>query len=556
LAGSPAAEGGGEPGPDAHRRPGAPTLVAAAVGLTALAIYRTTLLPGLGAWDTAEAQTVLPLLGTMHPTGFPAFVLLGWVESIVLRPLGRPAFLANLLSAILTALAASGTVLVVRRLHVPLPVAAAAGIGLALTPIAWHISTAADAHALHLALLVAVVLALLRWEGLVAARGAATGDGASVARGDRALVLSAAIYGVAIANHALALLLAPGIGLFVLAVDPGALRRPRLVAAAGGAMLGVAALLYLELPLRAGPWPAPIVYGHPETWSGFWDIVLARQFAGSVSGPLDDPGGRAAALVSFAVDQLGALAVLVPVGLVVTAVRRPRYALLSGTAAVITVLFAASYANADIGRYYLGPAFFAWTWIAVLAGAVVELVVAAGRARDAGSGSGSGATAARAPVEGPGGPPRGWRRIPWRAIAASLAAVLVLGPTAAALGARWHANDRSAETWAAAWVDDAFGAMAPGAVVVSWWSYSTPMWYAQLVDGRRPDIEVIDDRTLIDENLGSAADAIDRFLGSRPVYVIRAQESDLQTLEQRYAIEPVGRPSNLYLVTGRLETTP
>jgi hypothetical protein len=551
LAGSSPGEGGVEPAPDAHRRPGAAGLVAAAVGLGALAIYRTTLLPGLGAWDTAEAQTVLPLLGTMHPTGFPAFVVLGWLESIALRPLGSPAFLANLLSAILAALAASGTVLVACRLRVPLAVAAAAGIGLALTPIAWHISTAADAHALHLALLVALVLALLRWEALIAERTARPGDDAVRARADRALVLAAAIYGVAIANHALAFLLAPAIGLFVLAVEPGVLRRPRLIGTSAAALLGVAALLYLELPLRAGPWPAPLVYGHPDTWSGFWDIVLARQFQGSVGGMLADPWGSAAAVVSLASDQLGILAVLVPIGLLVTVLRRPSYALLSGTAAGVTVLFAASYANADIGRYYLGPAFFGWTWIAVLVGAIVDRV-APSPIRDRMGDPAAPAAAAQGPIASP---PRR-RRVPARAIAAVLAALLVLGPTLAGLGVRWRASDRSTETWEAAWVDDAFAAMAPGAAVVSWWSYSTPMWYAQLVEGRRPDIAILDDRTLIDENLGSVADAIDRLLGTRPVYVIRAQESDLQTLEQRYAIEPVGRPSNLYLVTGRLETTP
>ena len=40
---------------------------------------------------------------------------------------------------------------------------------------------------------------------------------------------------------------------------------------------------------------------------------------------------------------------------------------------------------------------------------------------------------------------------------------------------------------------------------ISWWSYSTPLWYAQRVEGRRPDIVIVDDRTRLDENLGSIA---------------------------------------------------
>ena len=73
-------------------------------------------------------------------------------------------------------------------------------------------------------------------------------------------------------------------------------------------------------------------------------------------------------------DQFGILAPLIPVAFVVTALRRPRYALLTGTAVAITCFFAASYINADINRYYLGPVLIAWTWLAILAAVAVELL--------------------------------------------------------------------------------------------------------------------------------------------------------------------------------------
>lgn len=510
------------------------------MGLAALAVFRTTLLPGVGAWDTAEAQVVLPLAGTMHPTGFPAYVVLGWLASLVLRPLGEPAFVVNLLSALLAAAAAAGAVLVVRRLRVPLPIAAATGLGLALTPIVWHISAAADAHAFHLVLVVVLVLALLRWDALVTDARSRPEDAAGGRRADRAIVLAAAVYGVAVANHALALLLAPAIGLFVLAVDRRVLRRPRLVAAAAGTALGVAALLYLELPLRGGLMPGPLVYGHPGTLVGFLEVVVAGQFVGSVGGSLTGPVDLVGALATRLIGQFGPLTLLVPAGLLVAAIRHPRYALLSGTATVVTVLFAGSYANAVIERYYLVPAFFSWTWVAILAGAVAERVAPADRDAD---GTDDGAR-------------RGRRLVSPSTAVAGLVALALLLPTGLDLDARWRAADRSHETWEATFVDDAFGVMAPDAVVVSWWSYSTPLWYGQLVQGRRPDVWIVDDRILVDENLGEAADVIDANLGKRPVYVIRATKSDLQRLANRYAIEPVGRPSELYRVTGRLETTP
>ena len=55
------------------------------------------LLPGLGFWDTGEYQAVGPLMGTAHPTGFPTYVLLGWLASVLLQPFGDPAFRMNLL---------------------------------------------------------------------------------------------------------------------------------------------------------------------------------------------------------------------------------------------------------------------------------------------------------------------------------------------------------------------------------------------------------------------------------------------------------------------------
>jgi hypothetical protein len=525
---------------DAASLSGRAFVVALVVGLGALAVIRTTLMPGLGFWDTGEAQTVGPVLGTMHPTGFPAYVILGWLATIVLSPFGDPAFGMNLLSAILVAAAAGGTVLVARRIGVPLVIAAAAGLALALTPIAWKIGTSADAHALHIALVVGIVLLLLTWERrLQASRSAgdasgsagmpvrhgAAGTAASTRSADRWLIAAAALFGVSMANHSLTLLLVVPVGLYVLAVDPRVLLRPRTVAFALGACIGVAVLLYLQLPLRAGPFRAPLVYGRPDTWDGFWYVVLAEQFRGSIVAPFDDLGRKAADLVDLASRQLGPLVVLVPAAFLATLRWAPRYALLSGTAVAITVFFSASYQNADIGRYYLGPAFFAWTWLALLASVLAQVI------GDLTSGM-------------------AWVRGRDAVVAAGVAALLLV-PTAAALPERHADLDRSDNVGARQWLDAAFASMDEDALVLSWWSYSTALWYGQHVEGRRPDIRIVDDRTLLDEELGEVGDVIDAQLGLRPVYVIRASDRDIAQLQTRFLLEPLAEPGNIYRVTGR-----
>ncbi len=489
----------------------APPLAAA---LVAFAAARVALLPGVAFWDTGELQAVGPLLGTAHPTGFPTYVLLGWLASVVLQPFGEPAFRMNLLSAICLAAAAGITVDLVRALTRSTAFGLMAGIGLALTPIAWAIGTHADAHALHLLLVTLLLRLLVAWESRVRARA---GGDRREDPGDRYLIAAAVVFGLAVGNHSLTLLLAPAVGLYLLAVNPGIRRRGRFVLGCAAALGITLVLVYLELPLRAGLFRAPLVYGRPDTWDGFWYVAFGQQFWGSLVDPFGELPRKLGELVDLTVAQFGPLAPLIPFGLLATAVRRPRYALLTASALALTCFFAASYANADIGRYYLGPGLIAWTWLAILAGVAADLVTAARVDGD------------RRAID----PSPGWAPV------SVLLALALLSPTLLSLPARLVAVDESQDTVAAAWTDHALATMEPDAVIVSWWSFSTPLWYAQRVEGRRPDLTIIDDRTRLDEGLGDLTDVIDANLGLRPVYVIRSDPDEIALLAQRYRLDPI-----------------
>jgi hypothetical protein len=501
------------------------------VGLIAFIAARVALLPGLGFWDTAELQAVAPLMGTAHPTGYPTYVLLGWVANLVLTPFGEPALRMNLFAAISLAVAAAVTADLVRALTRSAALGVMAGLGLGLTEIAWAIGTHADAHALHLALVAILFRGLVAWEDRRTAH-AASRD--SDDRGDRFLVASAIVFGLAVGNHSLSLLLAPPIAMYVLAVDPRILRRPGLIAACAGALAVTVVLVFLELPLRAGPFRAPMVYGRPDTWDGFWYIVLAEQFRQSVVGPLTDLPTKVADVAHRAVLAFGPLAALIPVGFVATAIRRPTFALLSGASMLLTCAFAASYDNAEIERYYLGPAFIAWTWVAILAGV---LVVALRGNIDPDAD----------PEPDPAAPAtHDARAAPDPILALGLAAALLI-PTAFALPSRLARVDRSADVEARRWVDHALLVMQPKAMVVSWWSYSTPLWYAQHIEGQRPDVTVIDDRTRLDQGMGDVTDVIDANLPNRPVYVIRVDLAEITALERRYVLDYLDGPDARYL---------
>jgi len=501
------------------------------VALIAFVAAWLAMLPGVAFWDTGELQVVGPLMGTAHPTGFPTYVLLGWFASVVLQPFGEPAFRMNLLSGLCLAVAAGVSVDLVRTLTGRLVLGIAAGLAMALTPIAWTIATHAEAHTLHLALVAILLWLLVAWDARVRPpAGAEPGDpGRARDRGDRFLIAATVVFGLAVGNHSLTLLLAIPVGLYVLAVDPGIWRRGRLVLACVAALVATVVLVYLELPLRAGPFRAPLVYGTPDTWDGFRYIVLAEQFQGSLSDPFGELPRKFGELVSRTVGQFGILAPLIPFAFVVTVVRRPRYALLTGSAAAITCFFAASYVNADISRYYVGPALMAWTWLAILGAAIVDVLAVVGGAAVTTS-EGDPASADRAAAN---------RAARTRGdVVALLVAVALVVPTVVEVPARFDAVDVSGQRQAAAWTDHVLEEMEPDAVIVSWWSYSTPLWYAHLVEGRRPGITIIDDRTRLDQDLGGLTDAIDRYLATgRPVYVLRADRREVALLADRYELD-------------------
>ena len=463
------------------------------------------LMPGVGYWDTGEFQAVLPVMGTAHPTGYPTYVLLGWLGNLLLAPIGEPAYRVTALSLIAVAVAAGATVALVRRLTGSTIIAVAAGIGLATTRLVWSNATRADPHAIHLAFVAVLFLALVRWSDSAA-------DGLDRRATDRRLILAAVIFGLAVGNHSLTLLLIPPVGLYVLATEPGILRRGRFVATCLGAAALTVVLVFLELPIRGGLVPAPLIYGAPATWDGFWYIALAEQFRGS----LGDVFGRLPVklddLVRRAGIWFGPFTVAIPLAAVVVALRAPRYALLAGSALLITVLFDQSYQNADIDRYYLGPVLWIWTLLAIFGAELASLVMRA--------------AAGFAPA---------LRRVD--IVAAAIVAIVLLSPAANELAIRRAEADRSGDTGARTWLAETLPVLEPNAVIVSWWSTSTPLWYAQKVEGLRPDIFIVDDRTMLDLNLGRAPDVIRRYLAEgRPVYAIRIAGNDLNELKRQFAM--------------------
>lgn len=471
-----------------------------------------TLLPDVALWDTGEFQTIGPVLGIAHPTGYPTYTLLAWFASVVLQPFGNEAYRANLLSAILTSGAAALTcVLIIQLTRRPL-LGFAAGLALAVTPLAWRVALQADPHPLHLFFATLMLVLLVGW--MQRERAEAPGAG-------RWLLAASIVFGLSLGNHALTLLLAPGIGVFVVLVSPSILwQRWRLVLGCVAALLVTTVLVYAYIPIRAAMNP-PLDYAIPTTWDRFKYLVLGEQFRGTFH-QLPSVSGGVAIVWKELQANLGAAAWLSLAGIVLGAFRHWRFMALTGLWFVLTFVFALGYENADIERYYLVPLCLAVVWAALAIDAIWTGLLLLW---DRGTGEPFARTART--------PDRSLGRV-----ALALAAVLLVVPILVPIPARVPDLDVSSDRSVRIWMEATFAALPPDAVLISWWSYSTALWYGHFVEGLRPDVTIIDDRTILDDGYGTVQTAIDTFLGERPVYLIRISY-DLPQFQARYNLQLV-----------------
>ncbi len=495
----------GPPGAAAGRGPTLPyadgllTWTALAVALVALAIYLRTLLPADGFWDTAEAQTVPHTLSIFHPTGFPTYAMLGWLWSQI--PLGNVAWRMNLLSAVCLALASGLVVLVTghvideRHAVVRAAAAAVAGGVFAFAAESWALAVAADVHALNTFFVALIIWLLFCWRAA---------EWSEARRPGRWLLAASLVFGVALGNHPLAGLMAFGIAVWLFLVDPGFWRRWRLIVGSVAlVVLGLATYLYIPIRALTPPEP-PLFYARPTTLERMKYLVFAEQFHGlfdfgNLLSTFGAKWGGAARIL--AAQYLGPGWLLAAIGAATVSVRQFSAFVFLGLVVAADIVYSMNFNDGDIARYYL-PTLVA---TAPLIGVAVAMITAYSARAAAEAGRRIAGFAGR-------------RRIAVGAGAAVLSLSLLL--PVATLVVNYEPSDQSADHDADRWVASVYQALAPNAVIISWWSYSTALWYHRWILGERPDVTIIDERNFIDDGYGTIDGAVRAFEGRRPVYVL------------------------------------
>jgi hypothetical protein len=249
--------------------------VAAVVTALVGAIYVVTIAPTTQFWDTAEYISSAKVLGIPHPPGNSLFVLLAHVWGYL--PLAASyALRLNLFAATTSALASGLLFLVTERLLrdvSPAPrwtrrVIAAAGVLVGATSFTvWNQSTVNEkVYTLSLLSIALVLWLAVHW-----------GDAPAGERRDRQLVLIVYLLALSATNHLMGLLVIPAVLVYVWHTDRAVLvREPVLLAMVGAIIVGVS--VWLFLPLRAAHFPA-INEGEPTTWAALKAVLSREQYA-------------------------------------------------------------------------------------------------------------------------------------------------------------------------------------------------------------------------------------------------------------------------------------
>jgi hypothetical protein len=210
-------------------------LGAVMVACIAVAVYARTLAPGVTAGDSGELVLAAKSLGIPHPPGYPLWVLIAHLATLV--PIGAVAARVNALSALFCALAAGALWLLGARCGLrPLGRAIACGL-FAFATLVWR--AAVEAEVYGLSVLAFVALAGLALEARSRRPGA-----------HRAEPLFFFVAGLAAVVHQT--LLFPGLLLGVWVLGRG-FHIPRATAALGWALLGFSLVLFL--PIRGAAHP-------------------------------------------------------------------------------------------------------------------------------------------------------------------------------------------------------------------------------------------------------------------------------------------------------------
>ncbi|HSB11584.1 MAG TPA: DUF2723 domain-containing protein [Blastocatellia bacterium] len=482
-------------------------LCALTVFLASIVLYALTLAPTVVFVDSGELIVAARSVGVAHPPGFPLYVLLAHLATLV--PIGNVAERVNFASALFGALACAAlTLAVIEVLTTPqTPIDKAGkkldrgrkrrkasttnqassdvpqntrwlivssvttGLLFAFSRTLWAYATIAEVYTLNSLLIATVVLLMFLWRRgvLEAKRSRPDSSGrrvASASPSDRYLYVAAFFFGLALGVHHVTVgLMLPALAVLALATEGiGFFRSRRLLYSALCAIAGLS--IYAYLPLAASQ--SPIMnWGDPRTFEQFWWHVSGRQYQVFLEWSLKTMASQLAGFIKLVVTQFGPWWFPAAPGLAIAgavAIYRRDKSLFWFIVLVVAadLVYCLGYEIAeDKDAYYL-PSIIAGT---MAAGFGAQWFIAKVIA---------------------------WRRLEsnlGRDLAVCFIAVVLI----AALATNLPFNNRRGYFIAADYLDNIYSSIEPGGMLLTRdWQVYSPALYFREVEGRREDVVAID----------------------------------------------------------------
>src|SRR2546421_3791699 len=465
-------------------------LCAAAVFLAALVVYIWTLAPTVTLVDSGELIVVAQGLGVAHPPGFPLWVMLAHLASLV--PFGNVAVRINFSSALFAALASAVLTLVVAELGITassvatskkrgaqqrkssgdsgishlLTLAPALGGGLLMTfsRTLWSYATITEVYTLNTLLILTVFFLMLRWRRCIVAQRSDTKT--ATMKHDRWLYAAAAVFGLALGDHHVTVgLTLPAVAVIVWRTQGLRFFTSRRLLYAALISIGALVAIYAYLPFAASRSPV-INWGHPRSLQEIWWHLTGRQYQVYFSFKPEIMGEQFAEFCRMTLREFGfpwfPLSLVLAFAGFADAFKRDRTTFWFLLMVIIADLaYALSYEIAeDKDAYYL-PAFIS---IAVAAGLGIRWMIGRAVSKPAPAGRLSVAVA-----------------------------VVVLLVCAITLAANWPFNNRRQYFIAHDYVENLLSTIAPNSLLLTLdWQVVSPMFYAQEIEQRRRGVKVVD----------------------------------------------------------------
>ncbi|PYJ79123.1 MAG: hypothetical protein DME69_05905 [Verrucomicrobia bacterium] len=476
-------------------------LCASMVFLAALLLYSWTLAPTVTLVDSGELIVVAHGLGVAHPPGFPLWVLLAHLASLV--PVGNVAMRVNFSSALFAALASAMLTFVVAELMITASCLAAskrrkksaqqskkahdsgvghllvfapalgAGLLMAFSRTLWFYATITEVYALNTLLILVIFFLMLRWRRRIIADrrdiGAAMDAGhatSAITGHDTFLYAAALVFGLALGvHHVTVALVLPALGVIVYRTEGLRFFTSRRLMYAALISTGALVAVYTYLPLAA--LRAPVInWGNPRSLQEIWWHVTGRQYRVFLSFTPKIMGEQFVEFCRMALREFGLSWLPLPQALafagLVNAFKKDRTTFWFLLFIVIANLaYDLSYEIAeDKDAYYL-PVFIS---IAIAAGFGLRWLIQRAVSKSM---------------------PLGKRYL--------VATIIVLLAPAIAFMGNWPFNNRRHYFIAHDYVENLFSAIEPNGLLLTLdWQVESPMFYAQEVEQRRRDVKIVD----------------------------------------------------------------